>query len=71
MLAFSVAHNLSKRKADDNLMLLHTILYGKKAKVVLLKALSSMFRYGCLSWNFFLLSTYKSFVKICSAGTDG
>ena len=30
----SVAHQLSKRKADGNLILLHTILYGKKAQVL-------------------------------------
>lgn len=29
-----VAFKLSKRKADDNLQLLHTILFGKKAKVI-------------------------------------
>ncbi|RID76907.1 hypothetical protein BRARA_B03856 [Brassica rapa] len=30
----NVAHQLSKRKADGNLILLHTILYGKKAKMI-------------------------------------
>ncbi len=30
----SVAFKLSKRKTDDNLQILHTILYGKKAKVI-------------------------------------
>lgn len=29
----SVAYKLSKRKPDDNLQLLHMILFGKKAKV--------------------------------------
>lgn len=29
-----MAFKLSKRKADDNLQLLHTILFGKKAKVI-------------------------------------
>ncbi|XP_056684267.1 DEK domain-containing chromatin-associated protein 2-like [Spinacia oleracea] len=33
----NVAYKLSKRKPDDNLQLLHTILYGKKAKVHNLK----------------------------------
>jgi omega-hydroxypalmitate O-feruloyl transferase/protein DEK len=33
----NVAHKLSKRKADDNLMLLHTILFGKKAKAQMVK----------------------------------
>ncbi|KAL0792202.1 hypothetical protein Bca101_063579 [Brassica carinata] len=32
-----MAHQLSKRKADDNLILLHTILYGKKAKAQMIK----------------------------------
>ncbi|KAG2301042.1 hypothetical protein Bca52824_029693 [Brassica carinata] len=32
-----LAHQLSKRKADDNLILLHTILYGKKAKAQMIK----------------------------------
>ncbi|CAF2087163.1 BnaA06g19020D [Brassica napus] len=33
----NVAYKLSKRKPDDNLFLLHTILYGKKGKVQTLK----------------------------------
>ncbi|XP_056842936.1 DEK domain-containing chromatin-associated protein 2-like [Raphanus sativus] len=33
----NVAFQLSKRKADDNLILLHTILYGKKAKAQMIK----------------------------------
>jgi protein DEK len=33
----NVAYKLSKRKPDDNLFLLHTILYGKKAKAQMLK----------------------------------
>ncbi|KAL0397222.1 UNVERIFIED_CONTAM: hypothetical protein Scaly_0170600 [Sesamum calycinum] len=33
----NVAFKLSKRKADENLQLLHTILFGKKAKVHTLK----------------------------------
>ncbi|KFK34172.1 hypothetical protein AALP_AA5G109800 [Arabis alpina] len=33
----NVAYKLSKRKADDNLFLLHTILYGKKGKVQMVK----------------------------------
>ncbi|XP_010550743.1 PREDICTED: protein DEK-like [Tarenaya hassleriana] len=33
----NVAYKLSKRKPDDNLLLLHTILYGKKAKPQMLK----------------------------------
>ncbi|KAF8112539.1 hypothetical protein N665_0063s0025 [Sinapis alba] len=33
----NVAYQLSKRKADDNLILLHTILYGKKAKAQMVK----------------------------------
>ncbi|CAN7023669.1 unnamed protein product [Brassica rapa subsp. trilocularis] len=33
----NVAHQLSKRKADDNLILLHIILYGKKAKAQMVK----------------------------------
>nr|VDD27356.1 unnamed protein product [Brassica oleracea] len=39
----SVAHQLSKRKADDNLILLHTILYGKKAKAQMIKKNISQF----------------------------
>ncbi|EOA23939.1 hypothetical protein CARUB_v10017156mg [Capsella rubella] len=33
----NVAYKLSKRKPDDNLFLLHTILYGKKGKAQMLK----------------------------------
>ncbi|XP_073525551.1 uncharacterized protein [Phyllobates terribilis] len=32
MLNYTVTYKISKRKPDDNLQLLHTILYGKKAK---------------------------------------
>ncbi|CAG7896146.1 unnamed protein product [Brassica rapa] len=39
----NVAHQLSKRKADDNLILLHTILYGKKAKAQMIKKNISQF----------------------------
>ncbi|CAN7125858.1 unnamed protein product [Brassica rapa subsp. narinosa] len=39
----NVAHQLSKRKADGNLILLHTILYGKKAKAQMIKKNISQF----------------------------
>ncbi|KAA0057756.1 protein DEK [Cucumis melo var. makuwa] len=39
----NVAFKLSKRKADDNLQLLHTILFGKKAKAQTLKRNISQF----------------------------
>ncbi|XP_011083610.1 uncharacterized protein LOC105166081 [Sesamum indicum] len=39
----NVAFKLSKRKADENLQLLHTILFGKKAKVHTLKKSIGLF----------------------------
>jgi len=33
----SVAFKLSKRKPDDNLHMLHTLLFGKKTKVMFLR----------------------------------
>lgn len=48
----SVAFKLSKRKIDDNLQLLHTILFGKKAKVNF--------------WLNFLFSDFRCFALILS-----
>lgn len=42
-----MAFKLSKRKPDDNLQLLHTILFGKKAKVNLC--------FGVVIWRAFAL----------------
>ncbi|XP_073018161.1 DEK domain-containing chromatin-associated protein 1-like isoform X1 [Primulina eburnea] len=39
----NVAFKLSKRKGDENLQLLHTILFGKKAKVLTVKKRISLF----------------------------
>jgi hypothetical protein len=43
----SVAFKLSKRKTDDSLQILHTILFGRKAKVTN--------EYGFLVWLFWFV----------------
>lgn len=56
-----VAFKLSKRKPDDNLQILHTILYGKKSKVT--------FYLGAFHTSSFLLSLgwFESFGNVLSS----
>lgn len=56
-----VAFKLSKRKPDDNLQILHTLLYGKKSKVT--------FFLGAFRTSSFLLSRvgFESFDNVLSS----
>ena len=61
-----VAFKLSKRKADDNLQLLHTILFGKKAKVMKIYIFFSLQLFCCCNVSFLIIHSIFTLLVFCS-----
>lgn len=63
-LTIPVVFKLSKRKVDENLQALHTILFGRKSNVNLLIKLSVLFAHANRFIAFYLFDLGKIFLPI-------
>lgn len=73
ILNFSVAYKLSKRKPDDNLQMLHNILYGKKSKVIIIFLLANSWtlELEMLSLGFAASAVHVLLLNLCACVRGG